>query len=106
MSNNLTKFTDERTFAAQTAHRRPTRCLRSTRWKVVISNSGSGELYDLENDPQEHTNLRFANRLEFLEKGKLLTRRFLSAPLLPKRIQDADVTKRDREMLEALGYVD
>jgi arylsulfatase A-like enzyme len=97
---------DERTFAAKTAHRRPTRCLRSTRWKVIISNSGCGELYDLENDPQERKNLRFANRLEFLEKGQLLTRRFLSAPLLPKRIQDADVTREDREMLEALGYVD
>jgi hypothetical protein len=52
-------------------------------------------------DPQQ-----FANRFEFLEKGQLLTRRFLSTSLRPKRIQDADVTKRDREVLEALGYVD
>ena len=97
---------DERTFAAKTAHLRPTRCLRSPRWKVIISNSGRGELYDLENDPQEHTNLSFANRPAFLEKGRLLTRRFLSAPLLPKRIQNTDVSERDREMLKALGYVD
>jgi arylsulfatase A-like enzyme len=101
-----TDTADERTFAAKTAHYRPTRALRSTRWKVVISNSGSGELYDLENDPQEQTNLRFSNLPEFLEKGELLTRRFLSTPLLPKRMGDAEVTKRDREMLKALGYVD
>lgn len=101
-----TQHADERIFAAKTAHSRPTRCLRSTRWKVIISNSGSGELYDLENDPREQTNLRYSNRLEFLDKGRLLTRRFLSAPLLPKGIRGADVTDRDREMLEALGYVD
>jgi arylsulfatase A-like enzyme len=100
-----TRDGDERTFAAQTAHRRPNRCLRSLRWKVIISNSGRGELYDLEKDPREQTNLRFTNRLDFLEKGRLLTRQFLLAPLLPKRIQDTDVTERDREMLEALGYV-
>jgi arylsulfatase A-like enzyme len=97
---------DERTFAAKTAHSRPTRCLRSARWKIVVSSSGIGELYDLENDPREQTNLRLSNRLEFLEKGKLLTRRFLSAPLLPKKSREADVTNRDLEMLEALGYVD
>lgn len=101
-----TQGADERTFAAKTAHLRPTRCLRSSRWKVIISNSGRGELYDLENDPQEHTNLSFANRPAFLEKGRLLTRRFLSAPLLPKRIQDTDFSETDREMLKALGYVD
>ncbi len=101
-----TQGADERTFAAKTAHRRPTRCLRSSRWKVIISNSGRGELYDLENDPQEHTNLSFANRPAFLEKGRLLTGRFLSAPLLPKRIRDTDFSETDREMLKALGYVD
>jgi len=89
-----TRDGDERTFAAKTAHSRPTRCLRSSNWKVIISNSGRGEL------------LSFADRLDFLEKGTLLTRRFLSAPLLPKRIQDSAVTERDREMLKALGYVD
>ena len=101
-----TRDGDERTFAAKTAHSRPTRCLRSSNWKVIISNSGRGELYDLEKDPQERTNLSFADRLDFLEKGTLLTRRFLSAPLLPKRIQDSAVTEQDREMLKALGYVD
>jgi arylsulfatase A-like enzyme len=101
-----TNGADERTFAAKTAHNRPTRCLRSSRWKVIISNSGRGEFYDLENDPQERTNLSFSNRPSFLEKGRLLTRRFLSAPLLPKRIQETVVTERDREMLKALGYMD
>jgi len=97
---------DERTFAAKTAHSRPTRCLRSSRWKVIVSNSGRGELYDLENDPREHMNLRFSNRSEFLQRGRLLTRRFLSAPLLPKKVQDTEVTEQDRDMLKALGYVD
>jgi len=106
-----TRDGDERTFAAKTAHSRPTRCLRSSNWKVIISNSGRGELYDLEMDPQERTNLSFADRLDFLEKGTLLTRRFLSAADRERRtarsqhITEQELKLREQQ-LRTLGYVD
>jgi arylsulfatase len=95
-----------RYFVGRTAHGRPTRCLRSARWKIVISRTGKGELYDLRKDPHEQKNLRFAERSLYLELGELLVRRFTTDPVLPERYRETDVSEPDREMLEALGYVD
>jgi arylsulfatase A-like enzyme len=96
---------DERILVTQTAQRRPTRGLRSLRWKIIVTNFGHGEFYDLDRDPGERTNLRFDRNTDFLEAGALLIQRFSAAPLLPKKYRREHVEKRDREMLEALGYV-
>ena len=102
----LTEGPEWRSFEMKTTHQRPTRGFRSSRWKVIVSNSGRGELYDLENDPRELFNLNTVDRPTFLEQGLLLVQRFASAPMSPTLSREIKIPDRDREMLEALGYVD
>jgi hypothetical protein len=72
---------------------------------MIVTRQGRGELYDLEADPQERHNLRFVKPALFLELGEMLVQRFLDAPLLPATYREEAVSPSDREMLEALGYV-
>jgi arylsulfatase A-like enzyme len=104
-SRTAARFPDGRSFIGRTAHVRPSRCLRTERWKVVLSRHGRGELYDLEADPAEQHNLRFAEPALFFELGTQLVERFLAEPTLPAAHRDAAVSQPDRDMLEALGYV-
>jgi arylsulfatase A-like enzyme len=96
----------DRTFAIQTAHRQPTRGLRSLAWKVILTRKGRGELYDLERDPDEHINLAHDERSLFLERAAMLVQQFNSTPLLDRRDRQETLSDRDREMLKALGYMD
>jgi arylsulfatase A-like enzyme len=101
-----TRQADGRMFVVQTAQRRPTRGLRSSRWKVILTNVGRGELYDLDRDPDERVNLRFDRNTDFLAMAALLVQRFSVDPRLPKKYRRDRVEEKDRKMLEALGYVD
>jgi arylsulfatase len=94
-----------RAFIGRTAHERPSRCLRTDRWKIVLSRHGRGELYDLQADPAEQSNLRFSEPALYIELGEELVRRFLTEPTLPAVYSESAVSQSDREMLEALGYV-
>ena len=71
----------------------------------MVSRHGRGELYDLHADPDELRNLRFSEPALFVELGEEMVRRFLSQPTLPAVYRESVVPKSDREMLEALGYV-
>ena len=71
----------------------------------MITRQGRGELYDLAADPAEQHNLRFAEPVLFLELGEEMVRRFVAEPTLPAAFRDTAVSKSDRDMLEALGYV-
>jgi arylsulfatase A-like enzyme len=101
----LSEGSDGRFFVARTAHEKPSRSLRTARWKMIVTRQGRGELYDLEADPQERHNLRFVKPALFLELGEMLVQRFLDSTLLPATYREEAVSPSDREMLEALGYV-
>jgi hypothetical protein len=96
----------ERTVLARTAHPEPLRCLRTPRWKVILTPSGQGELYDLEADPGEHHNVAFENLPVFLGLGQLLTWLLSAPPSLARSARAEDLTGEEREMLRTLGYLE
>jgi arylsulfatase A-like enzyme len=97
---------DSSFFIARTAHHTPTWGLRTHRFKVTLSNSGQGELYDLLEDPGEQHNLRFSDPELFTGLGLMLTRKLIEAPSLSGGKRISELPESDREMLEALGYVE
>jgi arylsulfatase len=98
--------TDNRFFVARTGHETPIRGIRTRRFKAILANSGQGELYDLVNDPGEQRNLRFSSPEVFVGLGLILTRTLLEPPSLSGGVRISEVPESDREMLEALGYVE
>jgi arylsulfatase A-like enzyme len=98
--------TDNRFFIAQTAHGTPTMGLRTRRFKLVLANSGQGELYDLVEDPGEQHNLRFSQPELFVGLGLILTRNLIEPPSLGSGETLSELPESDLEMLEALGYVE
>jgi arylsulfatase len=98
--------TDNRFFVARTGHVTPIRSIRTRRFKVILANSGQGELYDLEKDPGERRNLRFSRPEVFVGLGLILTRTLLEPPSLSGGARISEVPESDREMLEALGYIE
>ena len=96
---------DDHTFVARTTGDTPDFGLRSTRWKMILAGSGNGALYNLEGDPGEMTNLGFVNRPFFVALGGLLTTRLATTGAAADAPSTA-LPESDREMLEALGYVE
>jgi arylsulfatase A-like enzyme len=96
----------ERTVLARTAHPEPLRCLRTPRWKVILTPSGQGELYDLEADPDELHNAAFDNMPVSVGLGQLLTRRLTAPPRLERSARKEDLTTEERQMLRTLGYLE
>ncbi len=82
------------------------RCIRTSRWKATLANSGQGELFDLVEDPGEQNNLRYAYPSVFVALGQLLTKRLLEPPSITGVVRSEEVSDSDRKMLEALGYVE
>ena len=80
--------------------------LRTLRWKVILSPSGQGALFDLERDPGELENLAFEQGPTFAGLGLMLTQRASQPASIGASVERAEITDADREMLRALGYVD
>jgi arylsulfatase len=98
--------TSKRAVVARTAHPEPLRCLRTTRWKVILTPSGQGELYDLATDPGEHRNIAFDNLPVYVGLGQLLTRRLTAPPGLDRSAREEDLPDEEQEMLRTLGYLE
>ena len=98
--------TDSRFFVAITTHKPPLFGLRTRRWKMLLSVSGHGALFDLDNDPGETLNLLHREPAIFSGLGLLLTSRATAPPVVAPSLGFAEITDQDRKMLEALGYVD
>ncbi len=95
-----------RYFVARNSDQIPLLGLRSLRWKVLLSATGFGALFDLQADPAEQYNLVFEHPAEFAALGMILTDRVSRPPAIGPSAEHAEITSEDREMLEALGYVD
>jgi len=98
--------TSKRAVVARTAHPEPLRCLRTPRWKVILTPSGQGELYDLATDPGEHRNIAFDNLPVYVGLGQLLTRRLTAPPGLDRSAREEDLPDEEQEMLRTLGYLE
>jgi arylsulfatase len=96
----------DRYFVGRTAHTIPMRCIRTSRWKATLANSGQGELFDLIEDPGEQHNLRHRHPEIFAALGQILTRQLLEPPSITGAVRNTEVSDSDRKMLEALGYVE
>ncbi|MCK5377054.1 MAG: sulfatase [Acidobacteria bacterium] len=95
-----------RLFVARAISNFPLLALRTERWKVVLTDWGHGELYDLHRDPEEQHDISLENRPVFVGMSQLLARRLGAPPLLEPTSKATDVSDADREMLEALGYTE
>ncbi len=97
---------DQRYFVAGNTDKPPLLGLRSRRWKLQLYWSGHGALFDLASDPIESTNLRFDDPALFAGLGMLATHRVSMPAVFMPALEDSEITDEDREMLEALGYVE
>jgi arylsulfatase A-like enzyme len=98
--------TPPRHLIARTVGYRPTFALRTARWKIILPASGHGLLFDLAKDPDELTNLAFHRRPIYLALGQLLTAKMGGTLVAESLNTTANLSKRDRDMLEALGYIE
>ncbi len=100
------RATGMRTVLARTAHPEPLRCLRTPRWKVILTPSGQGELYDLEADPGEQHNAAFDHLPVYVGLGQLMTLQLTIPPRLTRSAREEDLAAGEREMLRTLGYLE
>ncbi len=94
-----------RFFVARNSASDPLLGLRTLRWKVLLTSTGVGAVFDLVEDPGERLNLIFANPRQFAGLGLILTDRIAQPPSITVAGERAQTTDGDRELLEALGYV-
>lgn len=86
--------------------------IRTERWKIIIdSTKGGSELYDVENDPGEHTNVitpypEVARELESRLWGELSNQRTEAAQEAREPEWTAAEEQEVLARLRALGYVD
>ncbi len=95
-----------RYLVARTTGDQPLYGLRTLQWKLLLSGSGNGLLFNLEQDPGEHHDLALEERSVFYGLGRLLTGRLAEPPRFEPAVNIERVSKEDAEMLKALGYVE
>ncbi len=83
----------------------PLYSLRTSTWKLILSGSGQGGLYNLERDPAERQDLSLRVRPVFSGLGLLLTERLSQPPRFEALPELEELPEEDAEMLKALGYL-
>jgi len=101
-----TRAAANRSMIARTAHPEPMRCLRTPRFKLILSPSGQVELYDLEADPGELRNVAYEHLPVTVGLAQLLTERLAAPPRLDHRARKEELPAEEREMLRTLGYLE
>jgi choline-sulfatase len=94
----------DRFFVTRTAGEGHDLGLRSTRFAVITGPGGRRELYDLAQDPGEQHNLAGLRPGLFAGLERFIEERVRTAK--PIAAEKTTVERRERELLEALGYVD
>ena len=92
-------------FVIRTTGRPPLFAFRTKQWKLMLSGSGQGALFDLAHDVKERRDLSLENRAVFAGLGHSLTRRLAVQPRFEPVINPDELPDQDVEMLKALGYV-
>lgn len=96
---------EPRALVVRTSHRRPIWGVRTHRFALIHRSNAASELYDVVTDPGQERSIADQRRVLTAALRQVLSRRRdLPAVLDPARV--APVSATDREMLEALGYVD
>ncbi len=90
---------------ARTTEKRPFWGLRTLRWSLIVNSAGSGALFDLSTDPGELDSIWAQQPSRAAGLGRILTRRIGLPPGLAVTTKSAEITENERELLEALGYV-
>ena len=98
--------THGRYFVARTTGDRPLYGLRTLQWKLLLSGSGQGSLFNLDEDPGEDHDLVLMDRAMFYGLGRLLTGTVAEAPRFEPAVNTERISKEDAEMLKALGYAE
>ncbi|MEE4271301.1 MAG: sulfatase [Thermoanaerobaculales bacterium] len=93
-----------RVMVARTSKLQPTLGLRTARWNLMVSSSGSAALYDLAGDPDERSNLSAEQPEVFLGLGRILTSRLDAPPMLSAE-RAGELDAEERRLLETLGYI-
>jgi arylsulfatase A-like enzyme len=94
-----------RVLILRTSHKHPTWGVRTDRHKLIHRGSAASELFDLEHDPRETDSVIDDHRLLAAALRQVMSDCRLREPLF--RADDAsNIDAEDRQMLEALGYVD
>lgn len=94
------RFSISRTATAPTLYG-----IRTRRWNLVVSASGSAALFDLDADPAETTNIRLENPAHYVALGRVLSTRLAMPARLTVAAETAEITEDEKELLEALGYL-
>lgn len=94
-----------RFLVARTTGDPPLYALRTLRWKLILSASGQGALFNLERDPEERRDLALRARSSFAGLGLLLTERLERGPFFESMEEINELPDEDAEMLKALGYL-
>jgi arylsulfatase len=90
---------------ARTTEKRPFWGLRTLRWSLMVNSAGSGALFDLSTDPDELDNIWGSQSATAAGLGRIFSRRIGLPPRLTAANESAEITENDRDLLEALGYV-
>lgn len=83
------------------------RCLRTPRWKFILSSEVSGgidELYDLKEDPGENTNLLYDN-MNLADKLREELTEWMKCEKKPERETSGPMAEKTLKTLRSLGYI-
>jgi arylsulfatase len=94
-----------RFLVARTTGDPPLYGLRTSQWKLVLSGSGQGALFNVARDPDERDDLALRVRPPFAGLGMLLAERIARPPRFQALPELEELPEEDTEMLKALGYL-